>query len=139
MGHREFLAEVFKGNQKRILEVATGTSTMSFFGSWFGFDVTSIDINPHIIERARLLANKMKVKVNYLEADTFDLPFADDTFDTAFHQGLMEHFTDDEIKRMLIELQKINYHTFLKLILLIMHLHYLYYSLYLFYSLFVIH
>lgn len=103
MGHREFLAEIFKGDQKRILEVATGTSTMSFFGSWFGFDVTSIDINPHIIERARLLANKMKVKVNYMEADTFDLPFADDTFDTVFHQGLMEHFTDDEIKRMITE------------------------------------
>lgn len=103
VGHREFLAEVFGGEGRRILEVATGTSTMSVLGAWFGFDMTSIDINPAIIERAKQLAERMKVKVDYQVADTFKLPFEGNSFDTAFHQGLLEHFGDEEIKRMLDE------------------------------------
>lgn len=100
LGHREFLAEVYKGEGKKVLEIATGTSTMSIFGAWFGFDVTGVDINPTIIERAKKLADKINVPVRYLEADTFKLPFKENTFDTAFHQGLLEHFTDEEIIKM---------------------------------------
>ncbi|MDD5606016.1 MAG: class I SAM-dependent methyltransferase [Patescibacteria group bacterium] len=102
-GHREFLAEVFKHKGDKILEVATGTSTMSILGAWFGFDMTSIDINPKIVERARKVATAMGVKVRYQVADTFCLPFPDASFDTAFHQGLMEHFSDSDITRMLDE------------------------------------
>jgi ubiquinone/menaquinone biosynthesis C-methylase UbiE len=102
-GQRDFLAEVFKNTGEKILEIATGTSTMSLFGAWFGFDVTSVDINPIIIERAKKMADKMNTQVRYLEADTFHLPFKDNSFDTAFHQGLLEHFADEEIQKMLCE------------------------------------
>jgi ubiquinone/menaquinone biosynthesis C-methylase UbiE len=103
VGHREFLAEVFRNPQTKILEVATGTGSMAFFGSWFGFDVTGIDINPEIIRRAQDLASRFKTETKFVVADTFSLPFTDEAFDTVFHQGLAEHFSDEEIVAMLTE------------------------------------
>lgn len=103
-GQRDFLSEVFTPQGgKNVLEVATGTSTMSIFGAWLGFTMTSIDINPTIIARAQALAEKLQLKINYQVADAFALPFPDNSFDTVFHQGLFEHFSDDDIRAMLDE------------------------------------
>lgn len=100
-GHREFLAEIdsYKKGAK-ILEVGTGTGTMSVFLSCLGHEVTAIDNDPQVLDLARRHNEKFSGRVSFVEADAFSLPFEEATFDIIFHQGFFEHFSDEEIYRL---------------------------------------
>ncbi len=102
-GQREFLAAIKKINPKNILEVGTGSGGMAIFLSWLGFDVTSIDVDPEVIRKAQAEAARWNSPAKFEVADTFSLPYHDQTFDLVFHQGLMEHFDDTSIHNMLNE------------------------------------
>lgn len=102
-GQKEFLAEIIKRTKGGALEVGTGTGAMSIFLAWLGFDVTSIDTNPKVVELAKQTADKLNARVVFKVADTFALPYLDQSFDVLFHQGLLEHFEDKDIHKMLDE------------------------------------
>ena len=91
----EHLSRVCDVSGKRILEVGAGTGRDSIVLSRMGATVVSLDYS---IESLNL------VKKGSGEADevflccgnAFSLPFADETFDVVFHQGLLEHFTNPD-------------------------------------------
>jgi len=102
-GQRGFLNTIIESKTRKILEVGAGTGTMSVFLSNLGFEVTTLDNDPKILEIAQQVKDKFNGQ-NYLQkGDAFKLPFADDSFDLVFHQGLLEHFKDDDIFRLLTE------------------------------------
>jgi len=104
--HREFLTamvEGSKGKPMRVLEVGSGTGSLSIFLSYLGFEVVSIDNDPKVLEMASLQARRFGGKVNFVEGDAFKLPFQEKSFDLIFHQGFLEHFNDEEIRRLLDE------------------------------------
>ena len=41
--------------------------------------------------------------MTFKKADAFNLPFDDDSFDVCFSQGFLEHFSDDDIRKLLRE------------------------------------
>jgi ubiquinone/menaquinone biosynthesis C-methylase UbiE len=84
--------------------VGTETADMCIFISWLGYKVTSIDNDEGVLENAiprDLMRTAGDLKL--LRADAFNLPFSDKTFDIAFSQGLFEHFSDEDIVRLVIE------------------------------------
>lgn len=102
-GQREFLNTIIESKTRKILEVGAGTGTMSVFLSNLGFEVTTLDNDSKILEIAQQVKDKFNGQ-NYLQkGDAFKLPFADNSFDLVFHQGLLEHFKDDDIHRLLTE------------------------------------
>ena len=101
--HSRFIGSILTDQPKRLLEVGTGSGAMSIFLSSLGYDVTSIDNDEAVVSVAQRTSEVFRGDVRFELEDAFDLPYAEGTFDVAFSQGLMEHFTDDEIVRLLEE------------------------------------
>lgn len=66
--------------------------------------ITAVDISPAAL---RLYARHNPIAARVEQADIFRLPFADATFDGVYNLGVMEHFTSDEIERILAELRRV--------------------------------
>lgn len=102
-GQKEFLAEIVARAPGKVLEVGAGTGAMSIFLAWLGFNVVSIDTNEEVVKNARQTTSRLNAKVNFQVADTLKLPYLDQSFDIIFHQGLLEHFSDEDISKILDE------------------------------------
>lgn len=90
---------------KRILEVGAGTGRDSVALARSGADVITLDYSPKSLELIRQAAGAAGVEVGMVGGDGLQLPFADNSFDVVFHQGLLEHFRDPMI--MLREHQRV--------------------------------
>lgn len=64
-----------------VLDVATGTGNAAIPAAAIGAHVTGLDIAPDLLERGRERAANRALKVEWIEGDAEDLPFADGRFD----------------------------------------------------------
>ncbi len=101
--HKEFLARMCEWSHSRVLEVGCGSGTLSVFMSHMGSDVTAVDRDPEILSRAIEASRRLAGNVKFEQADAFRLPFEDKEFDIAFSQGVLEHFSDEDIIKILKE------------------------------------
>jgi dolichol-phosphate mannosyltransferase len=67
-------------------------------------DITAIDISTAALALYR--RNNPGVR-SLRHASVFDLPFADGSFDGAYNLGLVEHFTEAEIRKILSEIYRV--------------------------------
>src|SRR5690606_36695868 len=74
-GQREYLGEISRSGAKGILEVGTGSGGMAIFLSWLGFEVTSIDIEQGVFDKAQQAVDRLNGKVSLVKADGFKMPF----------------------------------------------------------------
>lgn len=100
-GQRDFLSTIHELSPKSILEVGSGTGGMAIFFSWLNIPVTSVDIDLEIVEKAKLANQELGGRATFEVADGFNLPYSANQFDLAIHQGLLEHFSDEEIRKLL--------------------------------------
>lgn len=66
--------------------------------------VTAVDIS---IEALGLYGRNNPAVHRLEQADIFRLPYASESFDGAFNLGVMEHFTEDQIQALLVELRRV--------------------------------
>lgn len=82
---------------KRILEIGSGSGAHSALFKHYGGDVVSVDITP---ERVRSTAIKLAHTKNGIgrayQADAENLPFADESFDIVYSNGVLHHSDDTE-------------------------------------------
>ncbi len=100
--HKPLLIEVASSG-RNILEIATGSGNLSIFLSHLGYNVVSVDNNDGVLKIAQHNNTNFKGGVTFKEADAFNLPFDDDSFDVCFSQGFLEHFADGDIRKLLKE------------------------------------
>ncbi|MCW7079499.1 MAG: class I SAM-dependent methyltransferase [Candidatus Methanospirare jalkutatii] len=106
--HSELIEEIILEKPKTILEVGTGTSSLSIFLSYFGYDIISVDNNEEILKNARNLCRNLKGNVEYILCDAFKLSrYFKGKFDVVFSQGFFEHFNDNQINHLLKEQVKV--------------------------------
>lgn len=104
--HREMFSEILKNNPQSILEIGTGSGSMSIFLDQIGIPrVTAIDNSSKTLKNAKHLSNKFLRNVDFILYDAFKLTdiFKKNQFDIVFSQGFFEHFDDNEIKCLLNE------------------------------------
>lgn len=77
----------------RVLEVGAGTARDSAVMAERGGAVCALDYSE---EALKLMGRSSASGITIVCGDALALPFADDTFDIVFHQGLLEHFRDPE-------------------------------------------
>lgn len=65
----------------RVLDVGCGTGNVAITAARRDADVTGLDLEPSMLERARENAAVAGVDVRWREGDAADLPFEDDAFD----------------------------------------------------------
>ena len=88
---------------KKILEVGAGTGRDSFGLVRQGADVYQLDYLESALAIIRTLSKEEGIRVHPVQGDAFALPFPDLTFDVVFHQGLLEHFREEEARKLLRE------------------------------------
>ena len=81
---------------KKVLEVGAGTGRDSFTLAEAGAQVFVLDYADAAIDIVKRLNQQHKAKVIPVQGDAFALPFADNSLDIVFHQGLLEHFRNPE-------------------------------------------
>ena len=101
--HAEVLARVLRRARGSVLEVGIGSGAQSALLSHFVKQTVSIDNDDRIMRAALSNLRRYASSVRVLEADAFRLPFKNRSFGVAVSQGLMEHFEDAEISRLLRE------------------------------------
>ena len=99
------LLEHFDLRGKTILEVGTGTGQYCIELSLRGARCLGIDIDKGSIKLAKRLANDYNVDCSFKNINLFDLK--GQHFDIIFSMGTVEHFTDDEIVKMFMQMSKV--------------------------------
>lgn len=90
----------------RLLDVGCGMGFTDLYLSSAGYQVTGIDNDPRIVERARAFGARMGIDVNFKVGDAFDLSREQCTFDLAFSIGVLEHFDRDVTIQLIREQAK---------------------------------
>ncbi len=101
--HLDMFKSIYNERPKRLLEVGVGSGSMSIFWSYLGLKLFALDNDPRVLEKAKYMSKSLNGNVKFVYGDAFKLPFKDNSFDVIFHQGLLEHFSDEEIIRLLNE------------------------------------
>ncbi len=94
----------------RILEIGSGTGQMSLYlstmGEKYNFYCVGFDKDPTMVERAKNLTLEVGGRAKFACHDLFSLnsgspigPLKVGTYHTVFSQGMLEHFTDEQIKK----------------------------------------
>lgn len=102
-GQKDFITVIADSGAKKVLEVGAGTGTLSVFLSNLGMQVVTLDNSPEMLKKAEQAKQKFGGNNQLILGDAFALPFADNSFDLIFHQGLFEHFNNQEIHRLIKE------------------------------------
>jgi SAM-dependent methyltransferase len=94
--HPELVAAVTRSLDKilgnYLLEVGAGMGGDSIELAHAGAKVVAMDYEESALVAMQRFAQQARVGVKLLAGDALALPFADETFDCVFHQGLLEHF-----------------------------------------------
>ena len=95
---------VRKYSNKNVIECGSGTSVVSIYLAMLGYNVTAIDIEDNVIKLAKSLAkdyyktiDNPNPQIIFEKKNILDLGYEKDSFDVAFSNGVLEHFSDDEI------------------------------------------
>lgn len=111
--HARFIAAILEAKPKRILEVGVGSGSMTAFLSHYADEVLGADYDANVLKIAEGANARFRGRARFVQADAFrledDLRQAGTTlpFDVVISQGLFEHFTDEEIRRMTREKLKV--------------------------------
>lgn len=95
--------KISEGRVAKLIEIGAGTATMSIYLSRKCFDVLGLDVEPLLIAKAIETNKKLCGSAKFVAMDAFELStlFREDSFDIAFSQGTMEHFDNDDLKKMI--------------------------------------
>lgn len=101
---RKLINLIKKYANKSIIECGSGTSVVSIYLASLGYNVTAIDIEDDVISLSKKLAkdfyntlDKCKPNMVFEKKSIFKLDYKKSLFDVAFSNGVLEHFSDDEI------------------------------------------
>jgi SAM-dependent methyltransferase len=101
--HRDLLWQVWRRSGGAVLEVGVGSGAQSALLSRFVSRTVTVDNDQRIIEAAMPNLRRFGPDTAVVAGDAFHLPFGDKAFGVSVSQGLMEHFSNDQIAGLLSE------------------------------------
>lgn len=92
---------------RKILEAGSGSGITSLALAKAGAHVTLLEISSEALGFSRKLFSQRKVFGKFVEGSIFKIPFANQTFDIVFNQGVLEHFDFDSQVKALAEMHRV--------------------------------
>lgn len=89
------------------LEAGCAEGLASIYFSHLGYEITALDINEKLINKGRAANEYLRGKVNFVIGDLFYIDALSERYDFAFSQGVLEHFTPEQITLLLDKQLKI--------------------------------
>lgn len=106
-----FIDYIFNEKTNSIIEAGSGLSRDSLVLASKGIQVTLFDIDQRFLDIGRKNAERLNVgnMIKTVQGDLFDFSkiFTGKTYDLTFHCGVLEHFEDMEIQKILSEQLKV--------------------------------
>lgn len=86
-------------NHGKVIETGCGTGLMAGFLQKQGLNVTALDLSQKVLDYAEEIAKKSNIiaPCKYKQGDILNLKYKKNSFDVSYSNGVLEHFSDDEI------------------------------------------
>ena len=86
-------------NNGKVIETGCGTGLMAGFLQKKGLKVTALDLSQKVLDYAEEIAKKSNIiaPCKYKQGDILNLKYKKNSFDVSYSNGVLEHFSDDEI------------------------------------------
>lgn len=86
-------------NNGKVIETGCGTGLMAGFLQKKGLKVTALDLSQKVLDYAEEIAKKSDIiaPCKYKQGDILNLKYKKNSFDVSYSNGVLEHFSDDEI------------------------------------------
>lgn len=91
-----------------VLEAGCGSGILTTFLATQGYKATGVDNNEEVVTLARECAQKLRSKAIFRCGDIFQLSYPSKSFNVVFSNGVLEHFSDDDILSILREESRIS-------------------------------
>jgi len=98
----EELARLVKVGDK-VLEVGAGTGVLGWPLAQAGVAVTCLDNDQEVLRMCEINAKVLGADIKYVFGDAFEIPFEESSFNLGYSEGLLEHYSDEDIHRLLAE------------------------------------
>jgi ubiquinone/menaquinone biosynthesis C-methylase UbiE len=86
-----------------ILEAGCGTGISGVYLTKIGKKVTCLDQDKDMLILAKRLSQKLEIKLNFKQGNIKQLPFNSKQFNVSFSNGVLEHFSNSEIVKIINE------------------------------------
>jgi len=96
-----------KANGARLLDMGCNWGRWSIAATRKGYSVVGIDPSLGAIMAARRVAAQMRLPIKYVVADARYLPFKETTFEIVFSYSVLQHFSKDNVKRVLSSVNRV--------------------------------
>jgi ubiquinone/menaquinone biosynthesis C-methylase UbiE len=101
------LENTSKGN--KVLELGSGSGVLSSILSEKGRKLTLVDFSEDNLDFSKTLFRKLDLKAEFIKSNVLNkFPFKNKSFDCVFSSGLLEHFNDKEIIKILKESKRVS-------------------------------
>lgn len=90
-----------KANGSRLLDIGCNWGRWSVAATRKGYTVVGIDPSLGAIMAAKRVAVQMGLSIKYVVADARYLPFKESYFDTVFSYSVLQHFSKENVKKVL--------------------------------------
>lgn len=105
--YETLLAEIGNLKNRKILEAGCGTGRISLRLGKGLAQVVLIDLSRVSIEIAKERFARAKINAELLQADLFNIPFKDNTFDVVWNAGVSEHYPEEKQHQIILEMVRV--------------------------------
>lgn len=106
---RGLLARMGDLSNKKVLDVGSGTGTMSILmkKAYPKADVTGLDGDPQILGIARGKARSLGLEIRFDQGMSFDLPYPNESFDVVLTSMMLHHLTREHKQETAQEMYRV--------------------------------